>query len=94
MLIQKIQADLFDFIDHDPEDQAGLIEFWYGANSNALSASLSNNDGLQIMINLSRFDFFEELSKKLFLVADTIVLRDTRTYTATDDKVFATVPII
>ncbi len=94
MLIQKIQQDLFDFIDHDPDDQEGLIEFWYGANCNALSASLSSNDGLQIIINLSTFDSFEQLSKKLFLVADTIILRDPRTYTSDDDQSAVLVPKI
>lgn len=94
MLVQKIQSDLFDFIGQDPDDQEGLIEFWYGANSNALSASLSSNDGLQIMINLSTFDLFEELSKKLFLVADSIVLRDARTYTPDDEQSSVLVPII
>lgn len=94
MLIQKIQSDLFDFIDQDPDDQEGLIEFWYGVNSDALSASLSSNDGLQIMINLSSFELFEKLSKKLFLVADSIVLRDTRTYTPDDDQSAVLVPII
>lgn len=78
MLIKRIQQDLFDFIDHDPELLDGLIQFWYMANSNALSAALTKLDGLKLIVNVEKFDHFEALSKKLFLVADTLVLRDTR----------------
>ena len=80
MLIEKIHNDLFDFIDHDPDEIDGLIHFWYAQNSNALSAALNNEQGLKLMVNVSEFSKFESLSKKLFLIADKIVLRDTRNY--------------
>jgi hypothetical protein len=82
MLIARIQKDLFDFIDQDPEDLGGLLEFWYQANSPALSAALTAQPGLNLIVNVSSFKAFERLSKKLFLVADTLVLRDTRKWTS------------
>ncbi|MBK7370962.1 MAG: hypothetical protein IPJ09_05900 [Saprospiraceae bacterium] len=85
MLISKIQSDLFDFIDRDPDDAAGLIEFWYMANNNALSAALTKHDGLKLIVNVSSFEQFEKLSKKLFLVADTLVVRDTRKWVPEED---------
>ena len=77
-MISRIQQDLFDFIDPDTQELEGLIEFWYMSNSDALSAALLNDNGHKIMINVSDFNRFEYLSKKLFLLADTIILRDTR----------------
>lgn len=78
MLISRIQQDLFDFIDQDPDELSGLVHFWYMANSNALSAALTKQDGFKLIINVSSFQSFERISKKLFLVADTLVLRDLR----------------
>ena len=92
MLIARIQQDLFDFVDSDPEDFGGLLEFWYQANSAALSAALTAQPGLNLIVNVSSFQSFEELSKKLFLVADTLVLRDTRNWTS-DETGFRSIPI-
>jgi hypothetical protein len=72
---------LFDFISSDPEEMEGLVEFWYSANSLSLSAALSKAEGLNLIINVSSFESFESLSKKLYLVADTLILRDTRKWT-------------
>jgi len=79
MLLSKIQHDLFEFSDKDPEDFAGLVEFWYQSNSEALSAALTAQKGLSIIVNISEFRTFEALSKRLFLLADTLIVRDTRT---------------
>lgn len=79
MLLARIQRDLFDFAGKDPEDLAGLVEFWYQANSEALSAALTAQTGLSLIVNVSDFRSFEPLSKRLFLLADTLILRDTRT---------------
>ncbi len=92
MLISKIQKDLFNFVDPDPEDRDGLIEFWYSANSNALSAALTKEDGLKLILNVSSFAAFEELSKKLFLIADTLILRDIRRWTP-DEVELRDIPI-
>lgn len=81
-MLARIQQDLFDFIEQDPQELEGLIEFWYKANSDALSAALVNDDGYKVMVNISDFNRFEVLSKKLFLLSDTIVLRDTRDWTS------------
>lgn len=78
MLISRIQSDLFEFIDKDPDEINGLVHLWYRANSNALSAALTKQDGLKLIVNISDFSEFENLSKKLFLVADTLILRDLR----------------
>lgn len=92
MLVERIQKDLYDFAGHDPDDFAGLVEFWYQANSEVLSASLAAKEGLNLIVNVSNFRSFENLSKKLFLVADTLVLRDTRTWKH-DENEFHTIPI-
>jgi hypothetical protein len=92
VLIQRIQKDLFDFIGSDPDEMEGLIEFWYSANSAALSAALSQSSGLNLIVNVSSFKSFEELSKKLYLVADTLILRDTRTL-GTEEQSFRFLPI-
>lgn len=78
MLVSRIQRDLFDFTDKDPEDFAGLVEFWYQSNSEALSAALTVQPGLSVIVNVSSFQNFEFLSKRLFLVADTLIIRDGR----------------
>jgi len=92
MLISRIQKDLFDFIKNDPDDMDGLIEYWYSANTNALSAALTENQGHNIIVNVSSFDHFELLSKKLFLLADTLILRDIRKWTKEENK-FKAIPI-
>ncbi|MBS1515223.1 MAG: hypothetical protein JSS63_09335 [Bacteroidetes bacterium] len=92
MLISRIQQDLFDFIDFDPEELDGLIEFWYSANSEALSAALTKDEGLKLILNVNNFQHFEQLSKKLFLVADTLILRDTRKWTPEENN-FQAIPI-
>jgi hypothetical protein len=78
MLISKLQNDLLEFIKYDTADAKDLIEFWYKANSLALSASLTEDNGYKLIVNVSSFKDFEKLSKKLFLIADTLILRDTR----------------
>ena len=78
MLLSKIQRDLIDFAESDPEDFLGMVEFWYLANSEALSAALSSHKGINLIINVTSFEKFENLSKRLFLLADTLILRDTR----------------
>jgi hypothetical protein len=80
MLLSRIQRDLFDFTDKDPEDFAGLVEFWYQSNGDALSAALAVQPGFSVIVNVSDFETFERLSKRLFLVADTLILRDTRSW--------------
>ncbi len=78
MLAAKIQKDLFEFIEKDPEDAEGLILFWYMQNSVPLSAALQEDTGIKLMINISNFERMEYAINKLFLIADTIVIRDTR----------------
>jgi hypothetical protein len=78
MLPSRVQRDLFDFVDHDPDDFSGLIEFWYRANSEILSATLAVHRGLNVILNVQSFRNFESLAKLLFLIADTLILRDTR----------------
>jgi len=92
MLLARIQRDLFDFAEHDPADFAGLVEFWYQANSEALSAALTAQPGLSLIVNVSSFSSFETLAKRLFLVADTLVLRDTRKWTENETG-FRAIPI-
>lgn len=82
VLLSRIQRDLFEFAGRDPEDFAGLVEFWYQANSNALSAALTAQKGLNIIVNISNFRSFEPLAKRLFLLADTLIIRDTREWNA------------
>jgi len=82
MLLSRIQRDLFEFTGKDPEDFAGLVEFWYQENSDALSAALAAQEGLNIIVNIANFRSFEPLAKRLFLLADTLIIRDTREWKA------------
>jgi len=92
MLLSRIQRDLFDFTERDPDDFAGLVEFWYRANSEALSAALTAHRGLNLILNVRSFDNFEALAKRLFLVADTLILRDTRDW-ASDAGGYCDMPV-
>ncbi|NKA76081.1 hypothetical protein GO285_05045 [Ralstonia solanacearum] len=93
MLLARIQRDLFDFTERDPDDFAGLVEFWYRANSEALSAALTAHHGMNFILNVNSFRNFEVLAKRLFLVADTLILRDTRDWAADSaDARFIPVP--
>lgn len=92
MLLSRIQRDLFDFTDQDPEDFPGLVEFWYLANSEALSAALTVQPGINLILNVSSFRSFEALTKRLFLLADTLLLRDTRDWAA-DKAEYADMPV-
>lgn len=78
MLIPRIQQDLFAFTESDPDDFAGLAEFWYRANGVALSAALTAHRGLNFILDVKSFSGFEVLAKRLFLAADTLILRDMR----------------
>src|ERR1700693_4676832 len=92
MLLSRIQRDLFEFTGSDPDDFAGLVEFWYQANRPATSAALASQPGLNLIMNVSSFAAFEQLSKKAFLIADTLVLRDTRKWTK-EETGFRAIPI-
>lgn len=91
-LLARIQRDLFDFTEKDPEDFRGLVEFWYRANSEALSASLGAQPGMKLILNVRSFSNFEVLAKRLFLVADTLILRDTRDW-AVDKVEYGDMPV-
>ena len=91
-LLSKIQRDLLDFTDQDPEDYSGLVEFWYLANSEALSAALTAHEGINLILNVRSFANFESLAKRLFLLADTLILRDTRDW-ASDKSEFRAIPM-
>ena len=76
MLLARIQRDLFDFTSQeDPEDFGPLLNFWYRANAPALSAALTAQPGLKLIIDAPSVGSLEQMTKKLFLLADTIVLR-------------------
>lgn len=76
MLLARIQRDLFDFTNQeDPEDFGPLLNFWYRANTPALSAALTAQPGLKLIVDMPNVGALEQMSKKLFLLADTIVLR-------------------
>lgn len=92
VLLSRIQKDLFDFASHDPDDFSGLVEFWYESNSPALSAALTAQTGLSLLVNVSNFHHFESLAKKLFLIADTLILRDTRKWTV-DELGYKDMPV-
>jgi hypothetical protein len=76
MLLSRIQRDLFDFTDkEDPKDFGPLLNFWYRANTPALSAALTAQPGLKLIVDAPSIRALDQMSKKLFLLADTIVLR-------------------
>lgn len=76
MLLSRIQRDLFDFTSQeDPADFGPLMNFWYRANTPALSAALTAQPGLKLIVDTPSVLALEQVSKKLFLLADTIVLR-------------------
>lgn len=76
MLLARIQRDLFDFTgQEDTEDFGPLFNFWYRANTPALSAALTAQPGLKLIVDAPSVRALEQMSKKLFLLADTIVLR-------------------
>lgn len=75
-LLPRIQRDLFDFTSQeDPEDFGPLLNFWYRTNTPALSAALTAQPGLKLIVDVPSIRALEQMSKKLFLLADTIVLR-------------------
>lgn len=79
MLLARIQRDLFDFTDSESiEDFGPLLNFWYRANTPALSAALTAHPGLKIIVDATSVRSFEYLLKRLFFLADTVVLRDLR----------------
>lgn len=76
MLLARIQRDLYDFTSQEsPEDFGPLMNFWYCANTPALSAALSAQPGLKLIVDAPSVRALEQMSQKLFLLADTIVLR-------------------
>jgi hypothetical protein len=76
MLLARIQRDLFDFTNQeDPNDFGPLLNFWYRANTPALSAALTAQPGLKLIIDAPSVRSLEQMTQKLFLIADTIVLR-------------------
>lgn len=76
MLLARIQRDLFDFTaQEDPRDFGPLLNFWYRENTPALSAALTAQPGLKLIVDMPSVRSLERMSQKLFLLADTIVLR-------------------
>lgn len=76
MLLAKIQKDLFHFTEQEaPEDFGPLLNFWYQANTPALSAALSAQPGLKLIIDAPSTRSLELMIQKLFLLTDTVILR-------------------
>lgn len=75
-LLARIQRDLFDFTSQeDPDDFGPLLNFWYRANAPALSAALTAQPGLKLIVDTPNIRTLERMSQKLLLLADTVVLR-------------------
>lgn len=75
-LLGRIQRDLFEFTRQEaPEDFGPLMNFWYRANTPALSAALTAQPGLKLLIDAPSVQALDRMTRKLFLLADTVVLR-------------------
>jgi hypothetical protein len=77
--------DMYSFTDsEDKADFGPLLNFWYRANSNAISAALAAHPGIKIIIDQSPSANLDLLTKKLFLLAYTIVVRNCETNSDTE----------
>ncbi|WP_346859509.1 hypothetical protein [uncultured Draconibacterium sp.] len=75
-ILAELHKDLLDFSNLHDTEKKGLIDQWYRHNFLALSCALKYSDGIKLLLNVENFKDFEKYSKKLFLFADTLVLRD------------------
>jgi len=75
-MLKKLYKDFFYYVALHDIHKKGLIDQWYRENYVALACALRNSEGLKILINVESLSDFEVYCKKLFLFADTIVIRD------------------
>ena len=61
---------------NDSELKRGLLDEWYRINYLNLADAIQQEPGLKLIIDVSSFDTLEKYSKKLFLLSDTIIVRD------------------
>lgn len=75
-------ADLHD----DPSVKIGLMDEWYYANCISMADAIKNDEGLKLIIDVDTFRNLETMCRRLFLIADTIVVRDSVVRSPQDDK--------
>lgn len=75
-MLRKMSEDFFNYVGLHDTAKKGLIDNWYRENYIPLACALNNSEGLKLLINVESLSEFEKYCKKLFLFADTIVIRD------------------
>lgn len=52
------------------------MDEWYHANCFSMADAIRNDEGLKLIIDIDTFQNLERMCRKLFLIADTIIVRD------------------
>ena len=79
MMISTLNLDLLNCVDlHDDKSyKMGLFDEWYEANFVNLAYAIKREEGLKLILDVNSFSNFEVYCKKLFLISDVLILRDT-----------------
>lgn len=79
---------------HNEESvRIGLIDEWYRMNfAHVANALIKDNDSLKLIIDLDSFSHLEHYCKKLFLLADILVIRNVSACFQKEEGQFVTIP--
>lgn len=75
-MLTELYKDFFYYVSLHDVHKKGMIDQWYRENFVNLACALKYSEGFKILINVESLSDFEIYCKKLFLFADTIVIRD------------------
>lgn len=78
-MIKELNEHLIEWINLHDEDEFkyGIIDEWYMVNYLKLASAIKDEPGLKLIVDVNSFTALENYSKRLFLLADTIIVRDT-----------------
>ena len=78
-MIKELNEHLIECINLHDEDEFkyGIIDEWYMVNYLKLASAIKDEPGLKLIVDVNSFTALENYSKRLFLLADTIIVRDT-----------------
>ena len=80
MKLSEITKSMYDWCDVYPKARDSLFNFWYTHSALDLARVLLHAEGSKVIVNVSQFNDFETVVRRLLLFSDILALRDTREF--------------
>lgn len=86
-MIKELNNNLLMCADlhHEDEVKMGLIDEWYRTNFCNLAVAIKKDQSLKLIVDIDSFENLELCYKRLFLIADTLIIRNSVSKTEADN---------